>query len=116
MLHFNHSLYSLLTHELHSTLVSQVVAPFNGVKGMILPRILDRGRRISQGGIDPSLSSDGVRPEGMNPGEDRYIAASPFGLKGCSQTRQPSANYQNIVSWKFHVRAKGTGFVTDTRG
>jgi hypothetical protein len=66
MFHFEDPLGSFPAHDLYRVLVSQIVAPFDRIKGVVFPTIFHRGRHVSKGGVDSSLSGNGVGPQGMN--------------------------------------------------
>jgi hypothetical protein len=62
--HFDDPLDSLPAHYLHGILIRQIVAPFDCIKGVIFPCVFHRKTSISQGGVNPTLSSYGVRSKG----------------------------------------------------
>src|SRR5512139_729275 len=71
--HLYDPLNSLPAQDLYSILISQIIAPLDRVKGMVFPSILNKARCISQGGIDPTLSSHGVRSKWMNLRENGHL-------------------------------------------
>jgi hypothetical protein len=102
VLHFYHPINTLPTQNLYGVLIGEIVASFDSIKGMIFPGIFHRSRGVSQRGIHPPLSSNRMRPEGMDLGKDRHIQAGFLGLDGCPQTCQASANNQDVMREEFH--------------
>jgi len=97
MLHFDHSIHSLLAHDLYDILVGEVVTPFDGIEGVSFPAILDGNGNVRQSRVDPTLGGGRVRSQGMNLGEDSHLPASLLNLDGCPQTCKPATNHQCVI-------------------
>ncbi len=83
---------SRLGQHIDSILVCQVIATFDGIKGVPLPVIFFE---ITQGGCDTTLSGAGVGAGGVELADNRHTAIIR-GVEGCRKPR-PAGPYHNRV-------------------
>jgi hypothetical protein len=97
MFQFVNSEARLLAHELSSILVSEIIASFDRIERMSLPAVIFSIGIVSQGSIDPSLSSHRMRAQRMDLGDNSYGEAGIAG-QSCRKPSQPTPNNQDVVT------------------
>ena len=86
-----------MAHLLHGRLVGQVVAPLDGVEGVLLPRVVRALGVVGQGGVDPPLGGDRVGADRVDLRDDGDVA--PVGEPDRrAQPRQPTADNHHVVT------------------
>jgi len=93
VLHVDEGLPRRLAHDFDGVLVSQEIAAFDRVVGVVFPVVAPVGK----GGVDSALSRIGVAAHRVDFADDGD--AGPFSPRrdGRSHSRQPGSNYKDIM-------------------
>jgi len=94
-LEFKHCSWSLLGHVMDGILITEPIWTLNGIKEVPFPVVLSH---VSEGCIDTTLSSDGVRTSWEQLGDTSSLETFLDETKSGSKTSTTGTNYYCIIS------------------